>query len=209
MKIDTIQNKGQAQLFKNRYLEYLTKTHPFVIWSLYLPLIIYLVWYTAAKAGFDARKIILLFSGGLFFWTFFEYIMHRFIFHWAGESKEVKKIIYVMHGNHHEFPRDRERLFMPPIPSIIISSIIFLIMTGIMGKIAYVFFPGFILGYLLYGSMHYAIHAGKPPYKWLKPLWQNHYLHHYKNDGKGFGVSTTLWDNVFDTAYEPVSKNHQ
>jgi sterol desaturase/sphingolipid hydroxylase (fatty acid hydroxylase superfamily) len=75
-----------------------------------------------------------------------------------------------------------------------------LIMYLAINRMAFVFFPGFILGYLLYGSIHYAIHAWKPPFKWLKPLWQNHYLHHYKNDDKGFGVSTTFWDKIFGTA---------
>ena len=28
MKFEKIHNKGQARLFKNQYLEYLTKTHP-------------------------------------------------------------------------------------------------------------------------------------------------------------------------------------
>lgn len=64
------------------------------------------------------------------------------------------------------------------------------------------FFPGFILGYLMYGTMHYAIHAWNPPFKWMKPLWRNHHLHHYKDEGKGFGVSTTLWDHVFGTMFD-------
>jgi sterol desaturase/sphingolipid hydroxylase (fatty acid hydroxylase superfamily) len=67
---------------------------------------------------------------------------------------------------------------------------------------AFVFFPGFILGYLMYGSMHYAIHAWNPPFKWMKPLWRNHHLHHYKNDHRGFGVSTTIWDHVFGTMFD-------
>ena len=39
MKFEKIHNKGQARLFNNQYLEYLTKTHPLVIWGMYLPLI--------------------------------------------------------------------------------------------------------------------------------------------------------------------------
>ena len=165
MKFDKIRNKGNAQLFKNRYLEYLTKTHPLVIWGMYLPVVLYFPYYAGSKMGFGAWKIILIFSSGIFFWTFFEYIMHRFVFHWAGENEKARRIVYVVHGNHHEFPRDKERLFMPPVPSIIISSLIFLIMYFAINKIAFVFFPGFILGYLLYGSIHYAIHAWRPPFK--------------------------------------------
>src|SRR6476619_6462652 len=110
MKFDKIHNKGKAQLFQNEYLEYLTKTHPLVIWGLYLPLIIYFPYYTAVHLGFDGLKISLLFISGMFFWTFFEYIMHRFVFHWVGENAMAQRIVYVVHGNHHEYPRDRERL---------------------------------------------------------------------------------------------------
>ena len=112
-----------------------------------------------------------------------------------------------MHGNHHEYPRDKERLFMPPVPSLILASFIFSCMYFVAQLIGlreniFAFFPGFMLGYLMYGSMHYAIHAWNPPYKWMKSLWRNHHLHHYKNEHLGFGVSTTLWDRVFGTMFD-------
>lgn len=202
MKFNKIHNKGQAQIFKNKYLEYLTKTHPLVIWSVYLPFIIYLPWYAATKYSSSVMSISLIFFSGIFFWTFFEYIIHRFVFHWVSENSRTRGLAYILHGNHHEFPRDRQRLFMPPAPSIIISSIVFLIMYALMGYNAFTFFAGFIFGYLFYASMHYAIHAWNPPFKWMKPIWRNHHLHHYKNDERGFGVSTHFWDKVFGTGFE-------
>lgn len=96
---------------------------------------------------------------------------------------------------------------MPPVPSLIIASTIFFMMYGIARLFGaqlnvFSFFPGFMFGYLMYGTMHYAIHAWNPPYKWMKPLWRNHHLHHYKNEQQGFGVSTTLWDRVFGTMFD-------
>jgi len=202
MKFEKIHNKGQAQLFRNEYLEMLTKTHPLVIWGIYLPLIGFFLYYSSARLAYSMVRIILVLLSGVLFWTFFEYIMHRFIFHWVAENERARKIVYVMHGNHHEFPRDKERLFMPPVPSIIIASIIFFLVNLVIGGNVFMFFPGFVLGYLLYGSMHFAIHAWNPPYKWMKPLWRNHHLHHYKDDHKGFGVSTTIWDRVFGTMFD-------
>lgn len=202
MKFEKIHNKGQAQIFRNRYLEYFTKTHPLVIWGMYLPVIILLPYYSANTLGFSALKVIFLFLGGLIFWTLFEYLMHRFVFHWMSDNPRIQKASYVLHGNHHEFPRDKQRLFMPPVPSLIISSIIFLLLYAVMKVFVFSFFPGFILGYLLYGSMHYAIHAWNPRYKWMKPIWRNHHLHHYKNEQKGFGVSSHIWDLVFGTAFD-------
>ena len=201
MKFEKIHNKGQAKIFGNKYLEFLTKTHPLIIWGIYLPVIIYLPYYAYANYQFSNLAVILLFVSGMFFWSLFEYLAHRFIFHWVSENPRTKRISYIMHGNHHEFPRDRQRLFMPPIPSVILSSIVFGIMFLVLGKNALAFFPGFLLGYLLYASMHYAIHAWHAPFKWLKPLWRQHHLHHYKNEERGFGVSSSIWDKVFGTAF--------
>lgn len=202
MKFEKIHNKGQAQLFKNQYLEMLTKTHPLVIWGLYIPIIGFSLYYSGAKYGYSIPYILLIFFVGMFSWTFFEYIMHRFVFHWVSESPRAQKVIYIMHGNHHHYPRDKERLFMPPVPSLILASLLFSIFRLMLGTTGFMFFPGFLLGYLLYGSMHYAIHAWNPPFKWMKPLWRNHHLHHYKDEGKGFGVSSTIWDHVFGTMFD-------
>ncbi len=179
----------------------LTKTHPLVIWGIYLPIAVGLMYYSS-RLGYETWKIAALFFAGGLFWTFFEYIMHRFVFHYAAESERAKKFIYIMHGNHHHYPRDKERLFMPPVPSLILSSVIFFLQYLAIEKLAFMFFPGFIIGYLMYGTMHYAIHAWNPPFKWMKPLWRNHHLHHYKDEGKGYGVSSTLWDHVFGTMFE-------
>ena len=207
MKFDKIHNKGQARLFKSHYLEYLTKTHPLVIWTMYIPMILFMLYYSSARFEIRVGKIFLIFLAGMFFWSFFEYMIHRFAFHFMAESERASKFVYLIHGNHHEYPRDKQRLFMPPVPSIILATIVFSSMyffasfIGITAGV-FAFFPGFMLGYLMYGTMHYAIHAWYPPFKWMKALWRNHHLHHYKEQGKGYGVSSTLWDHVFGTMFD-------
>ncbi len=208
MKFAKIHNKGQARLFTHPALEFFTKSHPLLIWGMYIPVILYFLYYSYAQLNLTPLAIGITFIAGMFLWTFFEYIMHRFVFHYMAENERAVKFVYLIHGNHHEYPRDKERLFMPPLPSLILASTIFSIMY-LVGYIAngesfvFAFFGGFVFGYLLYGSMHYAIHAFKPPFKWMKPLWRNHHLHHYKSDDYGFGVSTTLWDRVFGTMFKP------
>ncbi len=206
-QFDKIHNRGQARLFRNRYLEYLTKAHPLLIWGIYIPVIIAMLYYATESIRPGPWKMIFIFTGGTIFWTFFEYMVHRFAFHFIAESEKASKFVYIIHGNHHEYPRDKERLFMPPLPSLILATSIFavLYLTGYLLSVkgyVFVFFPGFVFGYLMYGTMHYAIHAWNPPYKWMKPLWRNHHLHHYKDEHKGFGVSTTLWDRLFGTMYD-------
>jgi sterol desaturase/sphingolipid hydroxylase (fatty acid hydroxylase superfamily) len=154
-----------------------------------------------------ALPLIGLFFSGMVFWTLFEYLIHRFAFHFIAQGERATQFIYLIHGNHHHYPRDRERLFMPPVPSLILASTIFISMYFVaqwlgFSQGVFTFFAGFMLGYLMYGTMHYAIHAWNPPFKWMKPLWRNHHLHHYKNEHQGFGVSTTLWDRAFGTMFD-------
>ncbi len=202
MEFNKIHNKGQAQLFKNNYLEFLTKTHPLVIWGMYLPVLILLPYYSSRVLLFNTSTIILVIIIGIFCWTLTEYLLHRFAFHHHPQSERGKRINYIMHGNHHEYPRDKERLFMPAAPSLIIACAFFAFFYLIMGSYVFCFFSGFMFGYLVYGSMHYAIHAWSPPFKWMKGLWRNHHLHHYKHSDLGFGVSSTLWDHIFGTMYD-------
>lgn len=202
MKFDKIHNKGQARLFKNPYLEMLTKGHPAVIWGMYIPLLSLVIYTGYDKYGMSVGNLVLLFITGILFWTFFEYLAHRYIFHMISENPRLQRIAYIMHGNHHHYPRDRQRLFMPPVPSLILASFLFGLQYVILGKYVFGFFPGFMLGYLLYASMHYAIHAFAPPFKFMKPLWRNHHLHHYKDEHLGFGVSNTFWDRVFGTMFD-------
>ncbi len=198
MQTAKIKNKGQGRLFKNEELETLTKTLPIVIYSIYIPIIIAMLYYGIAYRQLSIGRCLLLFAGGILTWTLFEYFIHRYLFHFVAESPRAQKLVYTLHGIHHEYPRDRERLFMPPIPSLVVATIFFTAFKLIFGWGVFAFFPGFLVGYLVYGSMHYAIHAFAPP-RFMKALWRNHHLHHYKYHDKGFGVSSILWDVVFGT----------
>src|SRR5690606_13251613 len=157
-----IQNKGQARLLRNKYLERLTKTHPLVIWGVYIPIIGYLFYYSKTTLHYSSLKIAGIYLAAVLFWTFFEYMAHRFIFHWISTKASIQRFAYTLHGNHHHYPRDKQRLFMPLVPSLLISSVLFSLFYVLMRDAAYLFFAGFISGYLVYASMHYAIHAWAP-----------------------------------------------
>ncbi|UYQ92547.1 sterol desaturase family protein [Chitinophaga horti] len=210
MQVETkVKNKGQARLFESEYLEILTKTHPLIIWGMYLPLIVWSLFYANSHYGYAWSTVLLTFVGAIFFWSFAEYVLHRFVFHMVSESKAIQRLTYLLHGNHHEYPRDRQRLFMPPVPSLILAAVLFALHYIFLRNATFMFFPGFILGYLIYGTMHYAIHAFNPPFKWMKPLWRNHHLHHYKDHDRGFGVSSSIWDHIFGTFFVGVEEDKE
>jgi sterol desaturase/sphingolipid hydroxylase (fatty acid hydroxylase superfamily) len=121
-------------------------------------------------------------------------------------NSEIKKRIqYNMHGIHHEFPKDKGRLAMPPILSIILAVLFFGIFYLLMDTGVFGFLPGMLTGYASYLLVHYIVHIYSPPKNFFKYLWINHSIHHYKNNKVAFGVSSPLWDYVFNTI--PTKEN--
>jgi sterol desaturase/sphingolipid hydroxylase (fatty acid hydroxylase superfamily) len=188
----------KGQIFRSPVLEALTKTSPLITFTTYgsvVSLFMYLS-YREGVLGIGATAI--TFLCGLVFWTFFEYLMHRYVFHFVSESELAKRFTYALHGVHHEAPRDHDRLFMPPVPGLIIIGVVSLVVKLVLGAFAFSFLAGWLFGYMLYAYVHYKVHATNPP-KIFRKMWIHHNMHHYKYPDKAFGVSSPFWDMVFGT----------
>lgn len=145
-------------------------------------------------------KILVLFLLGLFLWTFAEYVSIRFVFHSTTLNYIFKNSFLDFHHHHHLHPKDKKFLFIP-LP---LAALIFIIGPGfgflLAGNHAVPAVAGFLAGYLLFTILHYSEHhydSSQIPF--LKPLWQNHFLHHNLYPDKAFGVTTQWWDKVFGT----------
>jgi sterol desaturase/sphingolipid hydroxylase (fatty acid hydroxylase superfamily) len=64
------------------------------------------------------------------------------------------------------------------------------------------FFGGFLIGYLFYDMTHYAIHHFNLHNKFLLKIKNHHIRHHFKDEDRGYGVSSPFWDVVFRTRFE-------
>lgn len=195
----TPEPNGTAKLFKNKYLDLLTRTSPLIIIPLDLLIIAVVVYYGYNYEQFDISNHWYLFFVGVFSWTFIEYVMHRFAFHFESEKKKVQDTVYAIHLVHHHYPNDEDRLFQPPLVNIILAAVFIGLFYLILGGLTFIFTPGLILGYILYSSIHYSIHKFKPPFAFLKPIWRHHNLHHFRYQDRAFGVSSPFWDHVFRT----------
>ena len=193
------QNQGTKKLFENPVLEKLTRTHisvPLVVFFSYSAALLYWsITHTALSLGVTVS----MFLVGFLSFTLVEYLIHRYVFHMAAHTEQRAKLQYTLHGVHHEFPKDKERLAMPPVVSITLATLLLFLFRLILGDFVFSFLPGFLVGYAAYLSVHYMIHAYQPPRNFLKVLWINHSVHHYKNGEVVFGVSSPLWDYVFGT----------
>ena len=195
----TVKAKGRARLFKSELLEFGTKTNPLAVLAIYIPLVAGLVWYFYSHVHPTFITLAIIFFAGLFTWTFFEYILHRYIFHFVNETKWAQRFHYLIHGVHHEYPKDKLRLVMPPMASLAIAVIFFFAFNLILGRYVSVFFGGFITGYICYDMIHYTLHAFRKPKNAFKFYWDYHNIHHFREPDNAYGVSSPLWDIVFGT----------
>jgi sterol desaturase/sphingolipid hydroxylase (fatty acid hydroxylase superfamily) len=199
-----VSNKDEsARLFSSRFLEFFSHVHFTVPLIVYAPVVIYFLYQGSVNRELTTPGVVGLLVGGIFIWTLTEYLLHRFVFHYEPKSDIGKRLHFLMHGVHHDYPNDSLRLVMPPVISLPLAVVFFGLFYSVLGEtLLPPFFAGFITGYLCYDMIHYATHhvsmKATPLGLWLK---QHHMRHHYQTDDLYYGVSTPLWDYVFGTMW--------
>lgn len=195
------------RLFKSDFLEFFSHVSPVTVTVIWLPVALYclirpIVVPVAGVSGWYIPAGVLF---GLFIWSFAEYTLHRFVFHFRPRNAAQERITFLFHGVHHAQPQCKTRLVMPPVVSIPLAALffgLFQLVFGVIGGVGYAVLPlfsGFILGYLVYDLTHYATHHFPMRTGYLKFLKRYHMQHHYKTPEQRFGVSSPVWDKVFRT----------
>jgi len=125
------------------------------------------------------------------YYTFGEYVIHRYLFHNLFEK---------LHNKYHKEPKKYYRLFIP-IHITLLNDIMLCL-------ISYFLFPRFFSGimssahfsYLLFEATHYVAHyssESKLSFLFPKRLISFHYFHH-TDDDYNYGFTTPFWDILFE-----------
>ncbi|MCX2746000.1 sterol desaturase family protein [Mangrovivirga sp. M17] len=186
-------NQQSAKMFDNPILERLRKSHIAVPISIFVIISIGLLVYAASTTSIPALTTIGLFLVGVFVFTLVEYVVHKEVYHAKTES-----ILKEGHTFHHEYPKQKSFLAMPPIMSVITAVVLFLLFRLILNDYSFSFLAGFLMAYAGYLVIHAITHIYKPPKNFLKIWWKHHLVHHY-NDKVNFGVTSPFWDHIFGT----------
>ncbi len=196
-----------TRMFESDLIERFSRIHPATPFVFWLPLLGYVTYQSLANHPVGLLATLGLVVGGMLFWSISEYVLHRYVFHWQNGTAFGRRFHFLIHGVHHDFPTDRDRLVMPLGASIPVGAGFFLLFRLTMGPAASLpFFVGFGLGYLAYDGMHFALHHFKISSGVGKFLKKHHMLHHHVDHSGGFGVSSPLWDFVFGTMPQPRVK---
>jgi sterol desaturase/sphingolipid hydroxylase (fatty acid hydroxylase superfamily) len=196
--------RGSPVLFTNNYIEaYVSRVKPWQVVAIWLPTAAYFA-AQSMRAPLPWSRQVGLFFLGLLAWTLFEYAYHRFVEHFPPQNVWQAKLTFVLHGVHHQYPWDPDRLVMPPVVSIPLGAGLYYVTRAILGIPAlYPFFTAMILFYLFYDMQHYAMHQRHPRTAFGRSLRAYHLLHHFKTPTLRYGVSCPVWDYVFGTLPTP------
>lgn len=200
-------NDESVPMFHQPVLDFFSRVHFSVPLFIFLPVIAFFFYRAVFVFQFSAVTILLMVMLGLVVWTFTEYNLHRFVFHWSPPGRLGKKIHFMFHGVHHDYPRDSYRLVMVPPVSVPLAIVFYFtfrfLLKVIVGDANLVapFFVGFVIGYLFYDMTHYALHHVNFKNKFWLELKQHHMIHHYQDPNNGFGVSTKFWDLIYRTTF--------
>jgi sterol desaturase/sphingolipid hydroxylase (fatty acid hydroxylase superfamily) len=204
---DATPQRGSPVLFRVPFIEaHLSRVQPWQILALWVPVSLYCL----ARGGLDPAlawpEVAGLAVAGLGAWTLLEYVLHRFVFHHGFDHRSALQhdLAFLVHGIHHDYPWDADRLVMPPVLAVGIALAIGLPMRAVLGPHAFwPTFAGLIAGYLWYDLAHFAAHHHKPT-TWLGKLQRRqHLLHHFQSPHARYGVTTPVWDHVFRTTGTP------
>ena len=149
--------------------------------------------------GYSAAYLAGSFLLGFLGFTLFEYLLHRFLFHYKAKGEKLGKLIFNVHGVHHRHPLDLSKYRTPYYSRPLIVIVLFLLFRILTGPSVYGWLPGFLCGYAFYLLVHFIVHYCEIPNNALRFLWLNHDIHHYLNPRLAYGVSSPLWDWIIGT----------
>jgi sterol desaturase/sphingolipid hydroxylase (fatty acid hydroxylase superfamily) len=144
-------------------------------------------------------------AAGVVYWTFCEYALHRWLYHWTPRQASLRRVVESFHVYHHRNPDDRAVWNAGPALVVLLTAVLALPPLALLGatgsalpRAAWVMF-GAVAAYALYEVVHYECHARvhtRGPMRYLQAF---HLRHHQRNWRRNFGVTNPFWDWLFGT----------
>lgn len=171
----------------------------FSLW--FFPLAILAVFWAAIMSGIGVVQAVLACAAGFLGWTLIEYLAHRFFFHWTPRQVRLRRFLQGLHLRHHGDPRNPDRLLVKPPFSLGISLILALLLAVALPnwELVACALGGLWAGFFVYELTHFRIHLSQSSGRILMGQRRRHFVHHFVDDTKWFGVTTGLWDHLLGT----------
>lgn len=171
------------------------------LWSFFL--------YHSLNTSSNVFTTLLAMVGGVMYWSFLEYVIHRVIYHTNYRSKFLRYFIGSFHSFHHQDMSDHRVLNAGFLMVYVVTPTVlspFLLVTQDMQLMASLS-VGMVSAHYFYEWVHYTLHYKVHETGYLNYIQKYHFHHHDKAPTKNFGNTSHIWDVVFGT-YDPSYKNY-
>lgn len=182
--------------------EFFIRQHYLVPFAFYLPVSFFLLF-----RSFVVRRVSLLHIVWMLpllskFWGYLEFFLHQNVLHENEELKIDPGTIREFHEIHHNYPNDPYRFVVPLWASIPSGLVFYATCRTLLGKEkGEALFGLMILYYLFYEFTHIAAHKYDIKHPFFEKIKKHHLKHHYLDSDKGFGFTTTEWDEKNGLAF--------
>jgi hypothetical protein len=190
----------RASTLRQAFAIFATHLTPVLIMAMTVSLVVARV----VVGGWRWQQVVVA-AGVLVAQPFIEWTTHVWVLHARPRrvlGREVDLYVAKKHRRHHADPRNLEILSMP-VPGLITLTLV----TSGVASLLSTWGDRLTLGamaaaaLLVYEWIHFLIHTDyKPRTKAYRRLYQNHRLHHFRNENYWYGVSRLFGDKVFGTS---------
>lgn len=199
-RMKTFVRNQRGRMFQSDFFEFFSKVHPAAPFVLWVPIAIGLPVWSIVTGLSTLQALVVMAPLGFITWQAAEYFVHKKLFHWTGIGPISRRFHEIVHGFHHQYPDDPQRLVMPLAVSIGLASLVGGVLS-LVGRPALTvpWFTGFLSGYLFYDFMHWSTHFRKPLTAWGKIMRAHHMSHHFADIDTNFGISHRWVDRLMGT----------
>lgn len=190
----------RSRMFESDFFEMFSKVHPATPFLLYIPPTLVLLVWALIKGITSPLSALVFLPLGWVTWQLMEYFIHKHIFHWEGNGPFTRWLHQILHGYHHQYPDDAQRLVMPIGASLPMAALIGAVLWLLQAPGQTIpYFVGLVSGYLFYDFMHWSTHYRKPLTAWGKLIRSHHMSHHFADTESNYGISHRWIDIVMGT----------
>lgn len=142
-----------------------------------------------------------LICAGVVFWSFFEYAVHRWVYHIRFKNVRLRWFFDAFHFHHHSDLTDYRVLNAGVLLIYPLTGFVLLLVYLISGNLGTV--AAFGIGasgyYFFYENVHYFIHFKEYKRGYMRFIQKYHLFHHYRRWNVNYGNTNTFWDHLFGT----------
>jgi sterol desaturase/sphingolipid hydroxylase (fatty acid hydroxylase superfamily) len=190
-------------------VKYVASRNPLHLLMFVLPLLSFFLFHALNTPSNAVTTVVAMIAGAVY-WTFLEYVIHRFLYHTPFRNKTLKYFIGSFHSYHHQDMSDHRVLNAGFLMVYIVTPTVLsplLLFTQDMQLLASLS-VGLVSAHYFYEWVHYTLHYKAHQTGYLNYIQNYHFHHHDKAPTKNFGNTSHFWDVAFGT-YDPAYKNYQ